>query len=194
MTGCLLGPIVLLQVQRLPAKAPEGRYRPAAILAVEEAWVGPQGLAGFHDGAWVLDAHHAAHPAGRGGGRRALSIGFTGHYRLMEARFGQVPLGIGGENIVVQAEGRVYLKDLLGTVVVRGTEGELPLAGARVAAPCLPFASFLLGLDRVAERAEVAEHLEFLGEGMRGFVLGGDPGAAPMLVRPGDEVWVRPAS
>jgi len=193
MKEILLGPIALLQVQRLPAKVPGGRYEPGVILAVEEAWVGPEGMAGFHGGAWVLDVHHAAHPARRGGPGRALSIGFTGHYRLMEQRFGTAPLGIGGENIVVQAEGRVYLKDLLGTVVIWGAEGELALTGAKVAAPCLPFTSFLLGLGRVAERSEVAEPLEFLGEGMRGFVLGAEPGTAPRLVRAGDEVWVRPA-
>lgn len=190
MKELLLGPIALLQVQRLPAKMPGGRYEPGVILPVKEAWVGPEGMAGLHEGAWVLDAHHAAHPARRGGPGRALSIGFTGHYRLMEQRFGTAPLGVGGENIVVQAEGRVYLKDLLGTVVIRGAGGELVLTGAKVAAPCLPFTSFLLGLDRVAERPEVAEPLEFLGEGMRGFVLGAEPGTAPRIVRPGDEAWV----
>jgi len=149
-------------------------------------------VAGLHEGAWVLDAHHAAHPARRGGAGRAVSLGFTGHYRLMEERFGAVPLGVGGENIVVAAEGRIFRKDLLGTVVVRGAEGELALAGAQVAAPCLHFTSFLLGLDRVAERAEITGHLEFLGEGLRGFVLGAEPGSRPVVIRPGDEVWVRP--
>ena len=139
----------------------------------------------------MLDAHHAAHPARRGGAGRALSIGFTGHYRLMAERFGSVPVGIGGENLIVEAPGRLYLKDLLGTVLVRTAAGDLALAGAKVAAPCLPFTSFLLGLDRVAERPEVAEPLEFLGDGMRGFVLGAPPGSAPVVIRPGDEVWVR---
>nr|MCU0281406.1 hypothetical protein [Acidimicrobiia bacterium] len=148
-------------------------------------------VVGFHGGAWVLDAHHAAHPARRGGAGRALSIGFTGHYGLMAERFGSVPLGIGGENIVVEALGRLFVKDLLGTVVVRAAAGDLTLMGAKVAAPCLPFTSFLLGLDRVAERPEVAEPLEFLGDGMRGFVLGARPGSAPVIIRPGDEVWVR---
>ena len=189
----LLGRIRLLQVQRLPLKA-AGHYDPRPLLAVAEAAVGPPGVVGFHEGAWVVDAHHAAHPARRGNAGRAVSLGFTGHYRLMEERFGAVPLGIGGENIVVAAEGRIYLRDLLGTVVVRGEEEELALTGARVAAPCLPFTSYLLGLNRVAERSEVEEHLEFLGEGMRGFVLSAVEGAAPVVIRPGDEVWVRPAA
>ncbi len=114
-----LGPIVLLQVQRTPLKVPGGPYDPRPLLPVSEAAVGPEGMAGFHDGAWVLDAHHAAHPARRGGAGRALSIGFTGHYRLMAERFGSVPVGIGGENLIVEAPGRLYVKDLLGTVLVR---------------------------------------------------------------------------
>jgi hypothetical protein len=109
----------------------------------------------------------------------------------MAERFGSVPVGIGGENLIVEAPGRLYVKDLLGTVLVRAAAGDLALAGAKVAAPCLPFTSFLLGLDRVAERPEVAEPLEFLSDGMRGFVLGAPPGSAPVIVRPGDEVWVR---
>lgn len=192
MSDRLLGPIVLLQVQRRPVKAPGGGYDPTVLLPVREAWVGPDGVAGLHEGAWVLDAHHAAHPARRGGAGRAVSLGFSGHYRLMEERFGAAPLGVGGENIVVAAERRIYPKDLLGTVVIRGGEGDLALSGAQVAAPCLHFTSFLLGLDRVAERSEIAEDLEFLGEGLRGFVLGAEPGSRPVVIRPGDEVWLRP--
>ena len=191
MSERLLGSIVLLQVQRTPVKMPGGRYDPRPLLPVAEALIGPDGMAGFHDGAWILDAHHAAHPARRGGAGRALSIGFTGHYRLMAERFGSVPVGIGGENLIVEASGRLYLKDLLGTVVVRAAGGDLALEGAKVAAPCPHFTSFLLGLDRVAERSEVAEPLEFLGDGMRGYVLGAAPGSAPVIIRPGDEVWVR---
>lgn len=194
MSARLLGEIVLLQVQRMPVKMPGGRYDPQPLLAVNEALVGPDGVVGRHDGAWVLDAHHAAHPARRGSAGRAVSLGFTGHYRLMEEHFGEAPRGIGGENIVVECPERIFLKDLVGEVVVRGAEGDLALTGVKVAAPCLHFTSFLLGLDRVAERPEVAEHLEFLGEGMRGFVMGADPGTAPRLVRLGDQVWVHSPS
>lgn len=193
MTERFLGPISLLQVQRLPLKAAGGRYDPGPLLRVEGAVVGPEGMVGHHEGAWVLDAHHAAHPARRGGAGRAVSVGFTGHYRLMEARFGMMPPGAGGENIVVDAADRFYLKDLRGTVVIRGASGEVELTGAGVAAPCLPFTSFLLGLDRVAERSEVGEDLEFLGEGMRGFVFGVAPGTPAVEIRPGDGVWLHPA-
>jgi MOSC domain-containing protein YiiM len=192
MTERLLGPIVLLQVQRSPVKVPGGRYDPVALLPVGEAAVGPDGVVGLHGGAWVLDAHHAAHPARRGGAGRAVSLGFTGHYRLMEEHFGAALPGVGGENILVAAEGRIHPKDLLGTVFIRGAGGELALTGAQVAAPCLQFTSFLLGLDRVAERGEIADHLEFLGGGLRGFVLGAAPGTVAVVIRPGDEVWVRP--
>ena len=53
MSERLLGPIVLLQVQRTPLKAPGGLYDPRPLLAVGEAAVGPEGMAGFHEGAWV---------------------------------------------------------------------------------------------------------------------------------------------
>jgi hypothetical protein len=72
----LLGPIVRLQVQRDPLKVKGVAYDPAGILAVDEAAIGPQGIVGRHDGTWVLDTHHAAHPRSQAGGRRALSIGF----------------------------------------------------------------------------------------------------------------------
>lgn len=194
MSERLLGKITLLQVQRTPIKMPGGRYDPQPLLAVDEALVGPDGVVGSRDGSWLLDAHHAAHPARRGNAGRAVSLGFTGHYRLIEEHFGEVPLGVGGENLIVECPDRIFLKDLLGEAVVRGSEGELTLTGARVAAPCLHFTSFLLGLDRVAERPEVSDHLEFLGEGMRGFVMGAEPGTTPRLVRLGDEVWVRSVS
>jgi hypothetical protein len=193
VSGRFLGEIVLLQVQRMPVKVLGGRYDPAPLIRVAEALVGPDGVLGFDEGAWVLDVHHAAHPARRGSAGRAVSLGFTGHYRLMEGHFGVAPPGIGGENLVVDAPGRWFAEDLAGEVVVRTAAGELALTGATPAAPCLHFTSFLLGLDRVAGRAEIADHLDFLGEGMRGFVLGVRRGTAPVLLRPGDEVWVRPA-
>jgi hypothetical protein len=194
MSERLLGRIVLLQVQRTPVKLPGGRYDPEPLAQVAEALIGPDGVVGWHEEAWALDAHHAAHPARRGSAGRAVSLGFTGHYRLMAEHFGAAPPGIGGENIVVECPERIFLKELLGEVVVRAAAGELILTGAKAAAPCLHFTSFLLGLDRVADRAEIAQHLEFLEDGMRGFVMGAGPGTAPRLVRPGDEVWVRPVA
>jgi hypothetical protein len=188
----VLGPIVALQIQRTPAKVKGIGYLPDTIVTVDEAVVGPQGMLGLCDGSWVVDVHHSAHPAARGGGNRALSIGFSGHYTRMDRQYGGVPLGIAGENLVVQNESRIHLKNLRGSLVIAGPDGEVVLGGARVAAPCPEFTSFLLGRDDVAERGEIAEDLEFLEHGMRGFILDTSGLERPLRVRLGDLVTLRP--
>ena len=192
MIELVLGPIVALQVHRTPAKAKGIGYLPDAILTVDEAAIGPQGMLGLVAGSWVVDVHHAAHPAARGRGRRALSLGFSGHYTRMDLQFGGVPLGIAGENLIVQNERRLHLQDLQGSIVIRGPEGEVVLGGARVATPCPEFTSFLLGRDDVAGSKEIAEDLEFLEHGMRGFILDTSALERPLRVRRGDQVLVRP--
>jgi hypothetical protein len=141
----------------------------------------------------VLDVHHRAHPEARGEGRRAVSLGFAGHYRLMAERFGEVPLGVAAENLVLDTDARVTEADLAGMVVITGDHGEVALSGARVARPCRQFTSFLLGRLDVAPREEIAAELEFLGDGIRGYILGTDLVDRPVPVRVGDEVWVDPA-
>jgi len=190
MPGELLGPIVRLQVQRVPLKTRGEGYDPGPILAVPEAAIGPDGIAGRHEGGWVLDAHHRAHPQADGSGRRALSMGFSEHYRLMAGRFGAAPLGCAGENVIVATDRRVFLEDLAGTVVIRGESGSLPLTGAFVAAPCLEFTSFLLGRSDVGSVAEIGDARAFLHEGMRGYILDVTDLDRVQTVRVGDEVWV----
>ena len=184
-----LGKITRLQVH-LAALALETGYDPSRLVVVEELAIGPLGVAGFRDGEWVLDVHHRAHPEARGDGRRAVSIGFAGHYRLMAERFGDVPPGVGAENLVLDTEGRVSQADLAGTVVIACEHGEVPLTGARVARPCRQFTSFLLGRPDVAPRDEIAAELEFLDDGMRGFILATDLVERPARVHVGDDVWV----
>ncbi|MCJ7726831.1 MAG: hypothetical protein MUP76_10645 [Acidimicrobiia bacterium] len=191
MTDRSLGRIVLIQIQRSMVKFKGVRYDPAPLLAVSEAAIGPLGITGVHDGAHVMEVHHAAHPSQRGGGNRTLSMGFTGHYELMAARFGEVPVGIGGENLIVEYDGRLFDRDLAGDIVILSGSGEVVLRGARDAAPCREFTSFLLGRDEVADREEVAEELEFLSRGMRGFILDGSALERPMSVHLGDEVVLR---
>jgi len=189
----LLGPIVRIQVQRNPLKKPGIGYDPEPILAVEEAVIGPPGLVGRSEGAWILDAHHACHPASRGGGRRALSIGFSEHYDRIAARFGAAPLGCAGENLIVASDKRIAPDDLDGVLVVHTGDGEVPLGGARVAAPCAEFTSFLLGRTGVAPRDEVADGLEFLDGGTRGYILDLKPLRGAHRIRVGDNVEVRSA-
>ena len=186
-----LGTIIRLQVQRDPLKEKGVSYRPNAILAVEEASLDLQGMVGRHDDAWVVDAHHSAHPRARGGGRRALSIGFTGHYELMAERFGAAALGCAGENIIVETPGRITEADLAGDVVIRTADGEVIVTGARVAAPCAEFTSWIKGLDHVLPQQDQAEDIAFLDDGTRGFILDVAHLERPVTIRVGDRVVVR---
>lgn len=186
-----LGGIGAIQIQRAILANKGVGYDPTPLLQVEEAAIGPLGITGVHDGGHVMSVHHAAHPSGRGGGNRTLSIGFTGHYGLISSRFRPVPVGIGGENVIVEHDGRLLESDLQGTIVIRGAGGDVVLTGARAAAPCREFTSFLLGRELVEDRVEIAEELAFLSGGMRGFILDGSGVSRPMPVRVGDEVFLQ---
>jgi hypothetical protein len=187
--GDLIGPIVRLQVQLIPIKVRGEGYLPDQILSVDRAVVDAWGMIGFDDGKWVIDAHHKSHPSRRGGGRRPLSIGFTGHYALMEERFGAAPLGVAGENIVIDG-GALALTDLGEGVVVETADGTLvPLERPRVAAPCVEFTSFMLGLDEVAPLAEIEAPLADLHEGRRGFIVAADHNPSPVEISVGDTVY-----
>jgi hypothetical protein len=194
LSDVLLGSIVRLQVQRDPLKSRGTGYDPTPILAVEEAAIGPLGMVGRHDDAWVVDAHHGAHPRSRAGGRRALSIGFTAHYAAMADRFGSAPLGCAGENIIVETDRMMLEEDLEGDLVVTTGGDELRLTGARVATPCLEFTSFLLGRSEVAPRSEIVAEVASLDEGVRGFILEVAHLERPVMIRVGDPVSVRAGS
>lgn len=186
-----LGKIVRLQVQRDPLKARGVGYDPTPILVVEEASLSAAGLVGRHRGGWVLDAHNAAHPRSQGGGRRALSIGFVGHYLAMAQRFGSADIGVAGENIIVDAAGLITKSDLVGEVVIHATSGEAVLGSARVAAPCAEFTSFLKRLDHVMPLQDQRADADFLDDGMRGYILAVDRVERPVTIRVGDRVTVR---
>ena len=186
-----LGSIIRIQVQRDPLKAKGMGFDPGPLLAVDEASIDHQGIVGRDADAWILDAHHGAHPRARGGGRRALSVGFAGHYEAMADRFGSAEIGVGGENIIVDTTGRITAADLEGEVIVHTGDGDVVLRGARVAAPCAEFTSFLKGLDTVVPKAEQRDDVDFLDGGMRGFILDVDHLESPVRIRVGDRVTVR---
>lgn len=185
-----LGTVARLQVQTETVKRKGEGYDPTPILDVGAAAIGPYGIVGLRDGAWVVDVHSVAHPRAKGGGRRALSIGFTSHYDLMASRFGDAPLGCAGENVIVATDGIVSPSDLAGDVVVDGEHGRLVLRGARVATPCVEFTSFLLGRTGLAERTEVLDDLAFLDGGTRGYILEVSHLPRAVVVRVGDVVSV----
>ena len=95
-----VGPIVLLQIQKekLIVGTGNGRfYDTRHLVEVRSLRVGRSGVIARIDGGWVLDRHHAAHPIEVNAHRphRILSIGFGGHYRLIEkgARMGSSRYG-----------------------------------------------------------------------------------------------------
>lgn len=186
-----LGPITRLQIQRDRLKSEGIGYDPAPILSVDEVSLDAAGLMGRHDDGWVIDVHHRDHPDSRGRGRRPLSIGFVGHYRLMAVRFGRADIGCAGENLIVEFPDRIRLEDLAGEVVVSTADGEVPLRGARVAAPCAEFTSWLKGLDVVVPRSDQADDIAFLDDGTRGYLLDPSHLDRPVTLRIGDLVSVR---
>jgi hypothetical protein len=187
--GDVIGPIVRLQVQRVPIKTRSEGYFPQHLLSVDEAAVDAWGMLGYVGGAWVVDTHHKSHPSRRGGGRRSLSVGFTGHYELMAERFGEdrAVMGIAGENIIVDGP-PLSLAGLGEGLVVDTVDGELRLDRPRVAAPCVEFTSYMLGLDHVAPLADIEDPLGELHDGRRGFIVAADHSPNPMTVRVGDIV------
>lgn len=117
-----------------------------------------------------------------------MSIGFSGHYDAMAERFGAAPIGIAGENIIVHGAA-LWIEDLGEGLIVETVAGELELERPRVAAPCLEFTSFMLGLDTVAPLSEVEDALADLHDGRRGFIVAADHAAQPIEVLVGDKVY-----
>ncbi|MSR05926.1 MAG: hypothetical protein EXR93_02475 [Gemmatimonadetes bacterium] len=171
----MLGPIIRLQIQRSPLKTGEKqhkKYDPSPILALERLQMGPDGAIAVVDGRDMLDVHHRSHPSSKNDdGLHAISVGFTGHYRAMQARYGEhMVVGCAGENIIVEHAGQMTLDDVAGGFVVLSPDGKerLRLGRVDIAHPCKPFSGF-------AHRHEIVEPevlkatLKFLDEGTRGF-------------------------
>ena len=187
-----LGPIVRLQIQAASLKRgekPHQWYDPSALREAQALSLDAKGAA-LEDGA--LDIHHMDHPQTKQvPGENALSLGTTGAYARMRARFGpRMAEGVAGENLIVDCGLDLRLEDLAGGLILRSraTGGELALGGARVAHPCRPFSLFALG--REAEADELKEALRFLDGGTRGFYVAAES-RAPFLARIGDEVFLR---
>jgi len=184
-----IGQIARLQVQAMPLKTPGEGYDPGPIVSVERAVVSRDGVLGWDGDRWVVDAHNATHPDVRGRGNRALSVGFSGHYEAMAGRFGWAPLGIAGENIIIDGPG-LRLDRLGGGLTVRAAAGEVAFTGPAVATPCVEFTSFLKGASAVLPRTEITDDLAFLDAGTRGYILDVTQLGEPVEIRVGDPVAV----
>lgn len=190
-----LGRVCRLQIQRSSLKAgpPKGRHFDPAPLAEVGAFVlTADGVEVRGVGDVTLDVHHARHSESKNvNGINDVSVGFTGHYRGIRARFGEhIVDGIAGENILVARDGVVTLDDISGGLLITGDDGRrIELSGVRVAHPCVEFSRFVMG-DPLAPPALVSETLKFLDGGMRGFYAGVPEGTEARIVV-GDRVWGR---
>ncbi len=173
-----LGSLIRLQIQRATLKTgakPDRVYDPTPLLAVPRLAVGPDGVLGAGpDGSWLVDVHHRLHPSTKNDeGKNGVSVGFTAHYRAMQARFGdRLTVGCAGENLIAQADGTVgmvRLEDIAGGLVILAPDGteRVRLRVQQVAAPCRPFTGWALGGE--VESHVLKESLQFLDGGMRGF-------------------------
>ncbi len=186
-----LGHVVRLQIQRSSLKTgekPHRVYDPTPILTVDQLSVSPDGALGeAAHGAWMVDIHHRMHPSTKNpDGEHGISLGFTSHYDEMRARLGdRITPGCAGENILVEARGRVGMDDLTGGVALLTRDGRevVRLHVLQVAHPCRPFSGWALG--GVVETDVLKETLQFLDDGMRGFYCVGVGGG---IVSVGDRV------
>jgi len=188
--GESLGRVVRLQIHPESLKR-DDVYDPSRLVAVERGSIDASGMLGWDGSGWAVDIHHEAHPRAKGGGHKALSIGFVGHYDRMAERFGEAPIGIAGENIIV--DGPAIPADVVAAgLVIRTQDGAvLELRSPTPALACPGFTSYLLKSESVLARDEIAEHLAFLSTGTRGFILSVEHIDRPVQISIGDEVFTR---
>ncbi len=185
-----LGQIIRLQVHAESLKR-DSVYDPEPLIDVQRGVIDASGIVGWNGRGWILDSHHTAHPRVRADGRRVLSIGFTGHYERMVERFGEVAVGIGGENIVVDGPA-VGREDIAEGLVIRTRDGAvIELLNPVPAIACPGFTSHLLRSPSVLPRDEITEHLAFLSTGTRGYILSVDHVDRGVEISVGDEVFKR---
>ena len=192
MAWTLVGRVVALQYQPERVKTRvrgRRRYQADRIRSTDALLLTPDGLWGCEDGEWRLDTHHRLHPERRRWNpTRTLSFGLTSHYERLKARYGPVDLGVAGEHLIVQTSRHLDPAAVAGGVRLVCEEGTVDLAGARPLEPCVPFVRFLSGgVDPI----DLVTELAFLDHGTRGFATGTRKLAAPVVLRGGEELWVR---
>ncbi len=187
MSETKLGEIALLQVHGDEVSTRD-RFDPAPLIEVDEASVDGNGMLGWTGAAWVVDIHHMAWPGP--GPRRPLSIGFTSHYDKMRERYWDIPLGAAGENVIISSDRVITFDDLGDRLVIRRDDREIELLPLKVAKPCLQFSSYMRRLPELGSYPDLRDDLAFLDDGIRGFIVTIDEGAAPTRLHVGDEVYL----
>jgi len=193
-----IGHITLLQVQRSSLKLGKRLktyYDPTPLLAVESLRLTPRGVFGIgEDGSEVMDLHHIDHPETHNvRGVNGISIGFTSHYQSMREAYGEhLVNGIAGENMLIEADTIMTLKDLGGrlAIALQKTGQFVYLTGLKVAAPCIEFSQFAANHGTPLPPDKLKATLQFLNDGRRGFYAIVEDAPEELIVRVGDKVFV----
>ena len=121
-----IGTIERLQVQTGTLKRGPKRaiYDPVNLVEVERLRLEPAGGFGLlPDGSEIMDAHHKQHPYTQAKRKKGsgFSLNFVTYYEAMWRQFaGEVPLGCGGENLLIRTLPAVDLAEVLDVVVAKG--------------------------------------------------------------------------
>ena len=185
----LVGEIRLLQMQKY-AMTRMGGYDLDALLEADQLKLTPDGAFGLSNRGWIMDRHHRHHPdSKRWHASDTLSFGFTSHYDHMWDLFRATPLGIGGENIIVDATDMLTIEDISGGLKIETDHGTVEFNSPEVAEPCVEFTRFMTERSDANAR-ELKPWREQLRNGVRGYVVG-IQGDEPFDVAPGDTLFVR---
>lgn len=192
-----LGRVKLVQVQPsgLIIETPAGYFYDASRrVEVDQIIINSLGIeAVTPDGEHVLDIHHMDHPDKAYDDDDLISIGFTSHYEVMRARFGDhMEDGVAGENIIIEFEEEIWAEDLGAHIAIESidTGHQTFLDLVSFAAPCDEFSHFATNSQH--ERlpaAELKDTLQFLNKGRRGFLLVLQEGQDAATIQPGDRVF-----
>ena len=191
-----LGRIVRLQVQVdsiKTGKKPNERYTPVPNLTpVSSIRLDADGTTGITvDGRELPDVHNRTHPHSKFRGDNGISVMFTSHYAAMRERYGDhLTDGIAGESMLVEFDEMVGLDDIRSGLVVIGEDRRIEVGPWDIAHPCAPFSKFCLQFPE-GEKPDrrITETLQFLENGMRGFVAVYPTKASPAMIRLGDIVY-----
>lgn len=191
-----LGTIVRLQVQVESVKSgakPHERYTPEPHLKTVDALrLNADGVEGIaSDGSTLPDVHNRSHPRSKWRGNNGISLGFTGHYNAMHDRFGDhMTDGIAAESMLVDFPGLLPLEAIQQGIRIVGDGRDITIGPWEVAHPCAPFSKYCLQFPEDAKPdRRITETLQFLEDGMRGFLAIWPETADPVEIRLGDEVW-----
>ncbi len=193
-----IGRITLLQIQRSSltlGKRLETYYDPTPLLAVESLRLTPQGVFGIaEDGGEVMDLHHMEHPTTHNvRGVNGVSIGFTSHYQSIRETYGEhLVNGIAGENMLIEADTIVTLKDLGSrlAIALQKTGQFVYLTDFKVATPCVEFSQFAANHGKPLPPDKLKAALQFLNDGRRGFYATVEDAPNELVVHVGDKVFV----